>query len=195
MSALTDYFSNLATAIRAKTGKSTQLSPTDMVDEVDAVYQKGYDDATPVTQTKTTSAMPAASNRTITPDSGKLLSSVTIPAAWGGNPKTGMFTHIGPVTPSGTYSGQWTLQTEANCWYFFSAPSINHGMPVASISGTSDWTSVNINGTLKSDGSNYGHVVGIIFKATGSIAVITISGTGSSAYTSLNPVFFKIADP
>lgn len=195
MSALTDYFSNLATAIRAKTGKSTQLSPTDMVDEVDAVYQKGYDDATPVTQTKTASAMPTASDRTITPDSGKLLSSVTIPAAWGGNPKTGMFTPIGSVTPAGTITGTWTFHTEANCWYFLSVPNINHGMPIANASGISEWTPVNVNGTLKSDGSNYTHTLGIIFKPTGSVVTLMISGSGSSMYTSLNPIFFKIADP
>lgn len=195
MSALTDYFSNLATAIRAKTGKSTQLSPTDMVDEVDAVYQKGYDDATPVTQTKTASAMPAASDRTITPDNGKLLSSVTIPAAWGGNPKTGMFTHIGSVTPSGPASAKWGFQTEANCWYFFSATNTIHTMPIASIQGASEWTPIRVNGTLKSDGSNFYHQLGIIFKATGSSVAVYVSGTGTNTYTSLNPIFFKIADP
>lgn len=76
MSSLTDYFSSLATKIRSKTGKSGTLTPTQMVTEVDAVYAKGYADATPVTQTK--SAVPRNSDQTITPDSGKLLSSVSV---------------------------------------------------------------------------------------------------------------------
>ena len=78
MSALTDYFSSLANKFRSKTGKSNTLTPDDMVDEVDAVYQKGYDDATPVTQTK--SVNPKVEEAiTVTPDSGKLLNSVSIP--------------------------------------------------------------------------------------------------------------------
>ena len=41
MSALTDYFTSLANSIRAKTGKSDTLTPSDMVDEVDVVYDTG----------------------------------------------------------------------------------------------------------------------------------------------------------
>ena len=76
MSALTDYFTSLANKIRTKTGKSTTLTPTDMVSEIDDVYSAGQ--ANPPTQTK--SATPTTSEQTITPDSGKFLSSVSIGA-------------------------------------------------------------------------------------------------------------------
>lgn len=45
MSALTDYFTSLANKIRSKTGKSATLTPTQMVSEVDTVYQAAKDKA------------------------------------------------------------------------------------------------------------------------------------------------------
>jgi len=127
MSALTDYFSKLAAAIRAKTGKSTQLSPTDMVDEVDAVYQKGYDDATPVTQTKTANAMPATSDRTISPDSGKLLSGVIIPAAYDGNLRK--YLDNNKVTDTGAGAGNFTITFPSTGIYLIASAIRNVSYP------------------------------------------------------------------
>ena len=109
MSALTDYFSSLANKIRSKTGKSTSLSPNDMISEIDVVYSSGrnsvtsqtksctpstsaqnivpdsgYDYLNKVTvsaiQTQTKSCTPSTSAQTIKPDSGKFLSSVSVGA-------------------------------------------------------------------------------------------------------------------
>lgn len=109
MSALTDYFLSLANKIRSKTGKSTTLSPTDMISEIDVVYSagrnsvtsqtksctpstsaqnivpdSGYDYLNKVTvsaiQTQTKSCTPSTSAQTIKPDSGKFLSSVSVGA-------------------------------------------------------------------------------------------------------------------
>ncbi len=41
MSALTDTFTSIANAIRSKTGKSATLTPSQMIPEIDAVYEAG----------------------------------------------------------------------------------------------------------------------------------------------------------
>lgn len=46
MSALTDYFSSMATKIRSKTGKSALLTPAQMIPEIDAVYEAGQESGT-----------------------------------------------------------------------------------------------------------------------------------------------------
>lgn len=77
MSALTNYFTSLANKMRSKTGKSTTMTPNEMITEVDAVYQAGVESVpAPVTQTKTVTAGTSAT--IVNPDSGKLLSAVTV---------------------------------------------------------------------------------------------------------------------
>ena len=87
MSSLSDYFTSLANKMRSKTGKVATMTPTEMITEVDAVYQAGVNSIQ--TQTKTAPAVPdglsVANNTIISPDSGKLLSGVTIPKAFGGD--------------------------------------------------------------------------------------------------------------
>lgn len=76
MSALTDYFTSLANKIRSKTGKVATLTPSDMVDEIDDVYSAGVNDTFAAAQAKSATATTSA--QTISPDTGKLLKSVTV---------------------------------------------------------------------------------------------------------------------
>ena len=107
MSTLSDYFASLANKIRSKTGKATTMTPTEMITEVDVVYQAGVDSIQ--TQAKTAPAVPSGlsvSNATvITPDDGKLLSSVTIPKAFDGNIGN-YFNNIQTITISSGYNIQ-----------------------------------------------------------------------------------------
>lgn len=109
MSALTDLFTSLANAIRAKTGGSDTYTPPEMVDAIDDVYDAGVAAGTPTltgdaavgdvksgktfykdSTTKLTgtfaedtthnSATPTTSSQTINPDSGKYFSSFTVDA-------------------------------------------------------------------------------------------------------------------
>lgn len=89
MSALTDLFTALANKIRSKTGGSDTYTPPQMVNAIDDVYDAGVAAGTKPTQTK--SAGPNVStNKDITPDSGYLLSKVTITP----------LSHTGTYTPA-----------------------------------------------------------------------------------------------
>lgn len=89
MSALTDLFTALANKIRSKTGGSATYTPPQMVAAIDDVYDAGVAAGTKPTQTK--SAGPNVStNKDVTPDSGYLLSKVTITP----------LSHTGTYTPA-----------------------------------------------------------------------------------------------
>lgn len=89
MSALTDLFTALANKIRSKTGGSDTYTPPEMVAAIDDVYDAGVAAGTTPTQTK--SAGPNVStNKDVTPDSGYLLSKVTITP----------LSHTGTYTPA-----------------------------------------------------------------------------------------------
>jgi hypothetical protein len=88
MSTLSDYFTSLANKIRSKTGGLSSLTPAEMVTEIDDVYTTGYNAGAQsiVTQEKTADAYQSfGSVKTVVPDSGKYLSKVTIPKAFGGS--------------------------------------------------------------------------------------------------------------
>ena len=78
MSALTDLFTSLANKIRSKLGTTSKYTPAQAISAIDDVYDKGVQDGTVPTQTK--SAAPSTSAQTITPDSGYHLSGVSISA-------------------------------------------------------------------------------------------------------------------
>lgn len=86
MSALTDYFTSLANKIRSKTGSASTMTPTQMVGAVDDVYSAGQ--SNPPTQEKTAPNQSYSDILTVTPDSGKYLSKVNIPKAFGGDATT-----------------------------------------------------------------------------------------------------------
>ncbi|MBO7430407.1 MAG: hypothetical protein J6U56_05275 [Spirochaetia bacterium] len=89
MSALTNLFTSLANKIRSKTGGSDTYTPPQMVAAIDDVYDAGVAAGTKPTQTK--SAGPNVStNKDVTPDSGYLLSKVTITP----------LSHTGTYTPA-----------------------------------------------------------------------------------------------
>ena len=52
MTALSDYFTSLATKIRSKTGKSATLTPSQMIPEIDAVFEAGNNYGPALSSTK-----------------------------------------------------------------------------------------------------------------------------------------------
>lgn len=195
MSALTDYFTALANKIRSKTGKIATLTPSDMVDEIDDVYTTGYNAGinSIQTQTKTASATPKTSTQTINPDSGKLLSSVTIPAAFGGDLST-YCTTVGTWTRnSGTAYADFTLTCEVDSWYFFAIACPDHVMSLHSISNVSKSTILQSSVT-KTDGTVIDNYHGVIFQANNTQVLARVLRVGTTRCSSVSPVFFKLCD-
>lgn len=66
MSALTDVFTSIANALRAKTGKSAGILPTDMADEVTVVYNAGVTAGTTAAKVGTATAGDVLLGKTFT---------------------------------------------------------------------------------------------------------------------------------
>lgn len=154
MSALTDLFTSLANKIRSKLGTTSTYTPAQAIAAIDNVYNKGVTDTkkgdaatsdvksgktftstngvdlTGTFAAQTKSASPSTSAQTISPDSGKYLSSVSISAispqrspgvaayATGRN-STGPYVYV----PYGWYNPE-SSSTQANYAYLTEAQGV-----------------------------------------------------------------------
>lgn len=158
-------------------------------------YHNGSGNVSITTQAKTASSTLKVSNSTIYPDSGKVLSSVTIPAAFNGNPMT-YFTQDGAgkwkFTPA-TGSGYVDLTCEVGSWYFFTAANASAVFSLSGITGVSDSKDLTVKRTIGS--KTYSTTMGVVFKPNSTSVRITILNAGATKnFTGLVPIFFKIAD-